>query len=71
MISTDDTSDEIVLDMTLPISLEYEEAIKVNIDNPFAVKISKADLEFYPYYVIEYKIDLQSRSSNTSSSRVL
>lgn len=58
-VSADDTSDEIILDMTLPISLEYTEAIKINIDNPSAVKISKADLEFYPYYVIEYEIDLQ------------
>jgi hypothetical protein len=45
--------------MTLPISLEYNEAIKVNIDNPSVIKISRADLEFYPYYVIEYQIDLQ------------
>ena len=58
-VSTDDTSDEIVLDVTLPISLEYTEAIKININNPSTVKISKADLEFYPYYVIEYKIDIQ------------
>ena len=58
-VSTDDTSKEIVLDMTLPISLSYNEAIKVNIDNPFAVKTSRADLEFYPYYVIEYEIDIQ------------
>lgn len=58
-VSTDDTSEEIVLDMTLPIALEYAEATKVNIDNPSAIKISRADLEFYPYYVIEYGIDLQ------------
>lgn len=58
-VSADDTSDEIVLDMTLPISLGYPEAINVNIDNPSAVKTSRADLEFYPYYVIEYKIDIQ------------
>lgn len=58
-VSTDDIPDEVGLDMILPISLEYTEAIKVNIDNPSAVKISRADLEFYPYYVIEYKVDLQ------------
>ena len=58
-VSTDDTSDEIVLDMTLPISLGYSEVIKVNTDNPSAVKTSRVDLEFYPYYVIEYEIDIQ------------
>src|SRR5919106_1497238 len=58
-VSTDDTHDEIILDVTLPISLEYTDAIKININNPSTVKISKVDLEFYPYYVIEYEIDIQ------------
>ena len=42
-VSTDDTSEEIVLDTTLPISLSYNEATKINIDNLFAVKTSRVN----------------------------
>jgi RNA polymerase subunit RPABC4/transcription elongation factor Spt4 len=51
----------IFLDTVLPISLEYSEAIKVNVENPSAVTISRADLDFYPYYLFKYALDLERK----------
>ena len=51
----------IFLDMVLPISLEYSEAIKVNVENPSAIVISRANLDFYPYYIFKYNLDLERK----------
>lgn len=47
---------EVILKTTLPISLSYEAAIKVNIDNASAVKASRTSLDFHPHYVFEYNL---------------
>jgi hypothetical protein len=46
---------EIILDITLHIFLE---AIKTNLENPSVIKVGGASLDFYPYYVIEYKLEI-------------
>lgn len=43
----------------LPIALNYREATKVKVENPKAVRISKALLEFHPYYLFEYTLDAE------------
>jgi hypothetical protein len=53
--------EEIFIDCSLPINLGYEDAIKVDLKNPAATRISSAALEFHPYFVFEYNLDITRR----------
>jgi hypothetical protein len=44
---------------SLPINLEYKDAIKVDwLANPKAIRISSSAIEFHPYFVFEYSLDV-------------
>ena len=51
-----------ILDATLPVALSYEEIVKCEgIKNRYAVIVSNATLEFHPYYLIEYVLNLEKK----------
>jgi hypothetical protein len=53
------TEEIIVTGYSLPINLEYKDAIKVDwLVNPKAIRISSAVIEFHPYFVFEYSLDV-------------
>lgn len=53
------TEEIIVTGYSLPINLEYKDAIKVDwLANPKAIRISYTALEFHPYFVFEYILDI-------------
>jgi hypothetical protein len=52
------TEEITVAGYSLPTNLEYKDAIKVELANPTATRISSAALEFHPYLVFEYTLDI-------------
>jgi hypothetical protein len=51
-----------ILDSTLPVALGYEEVINcTSIKNPDAVRVSKATLDFHPYYIFEYILNAERK----------
>ena len=56
------TEEIIVLGYSLPINLFYKDAIKVdwlaNPNAPHATRVANAALEFHPYFVFEYILDI-------------
>jgi hypothetical protein len=51
------TKEIIIPGCSLPINLEYKDAIKIELTNHKATRISGAALEFYPYFIFEYSLD--------------
>jgi RNA polymerase subunit RPABC4/transcription elongation factor Spt4 len=60
-ILTDDSQDVIVINSALPVLADYEEVIKVNLENPHSIRIPKAKLNFYPYYLIHYVLNVNRK----------
>lgn len=60
-ISADDLQDTIVIDMALPVLSDYEEAVKVKLENPHSIRIPKAKLSFCPYYLIHYVLNINRK----------
>lgn len=53
------TEEIIVTGYSLPINLEYKDVIKVDwLANPNATRVSSAALEFHPFFVFEYSLDI-------------
>jgi hypothetical protein len=51
-----------ILNSTLPVALSYEEIVKCEgIKNPYAVIVSNATLDFHPYYIIEYVLNVERK----------
>ncbi|MGB6629353.1 MAG: hypothetical protein WBE61_14610 [Nitrososphaeraceae archaeon] len=50
---------EIVLNFSLPIEVSYEQATRRLLVNPYAIKVSKAILVLYPYFVFDYDVDIR------------
>jgi hypothetical protein len=55
------TEEIIITGCSLPVNLEYKDAIKVELTNPTATRISSAALEFHPYFVLEYTLDVSRK----------
>jgi hypothetical protein len=51
----------IITGCSLPVNLEYKDAIKVELTNPTATRISSAALEFHPYFVFEYTLNVSRK----------
>jgi hypothetical protein len=66
---------DIILDFSLPISVIYSEAARLDLVNPTAVRISRATLILSPFYVFDYMVDVKKglfRSSiRTGGTRIL
>ena len=50
---------EIVLDLALPVAMNYREATKIELVNPMAARILNATLVLSPYYASRYKLDMK------------
>jgi hypothetical protein len=53
------TNEIIITGYSLPINLEYKDVIRVEwLANPNATRVSSAALEFHPYFIFEYTLDI-------------
>jgi hypothetical protein len=51
-----------ILDSTLPVALGYEEVVRcARINNPDALRVSNATLDFHPYYIFEYVLNAERK----------
>lgn len=65
------SNEQIVLDCLLPVTMKYGEVTKIEgIKNPSAVRISRAVLEFYPYYVFDYELDVKRKDPNGKNHKI-
>jgi len=66
---------DIILDFSLPISMTYNEATRLDLVNPTVARISRATLVISPFYVFDYMVDAKKglfRSSiRTGGTRIL
>jgi hypothetical protein len=63
-------SPNVILEITLPISLKYEAATKVDLYNPSGIKTSSAKLDFHPFYVFDYLLNAE-RSDPSGKFHIL
>ena len=54
-----DSAQDIILDFSLPVSVGYNEATRLNLVNPTAANISRATLILSPFYVFNYIVDVK------------
>ncbi len=52
---------DVVLDFTLPLVMNYREATRLDLVNPYSAKISHATLVLRPFYVFNYIADVKRR----------
>lgn len=50
---------DIILDFSLPISMGFMEATKIELVNPKAVRIARASLVLYPFYIFDYVVNAE------------
>jgi hypothetical protein len=52
---------DVVLDFALPLTMNYREAARLDLVNPYSAKISHATLVLRPFYVFNYIVDVKRR----------
>ena len=60
-----DSAQDIILDFSLPVSVGYNEATRLNLVNPTAVNISRATLILSPFYIFNYIVDVKKLLRNS------
>ncbi|HYZ51148.1 MAG TPA: restriction endonuclease, partial [Nitrososphaeraceae archaeon] len=54
-----DSAQDIILDFSLPVSVGYNEATRLNLVNPTSANISRATIILSPFYVFNYIVDVK------------
>lgn len=59
------------IDCLLPVTMKYEEVTKIGvIKNPSGVRISRAVLNFYPYYVFDYELMVKRKDPEGKNHKI-